>query len=122
MLLGLCLLVPPLAHAQRSGEFNGNISNNDCTACNADRAMFTNEIGYQLVAHMPDRKKQVIVTIVGDHRDQAIGDRVVKFLTEQGYQVMDRRLIRALEPVPHRPFSVTEDTAGYDVLVAPEAR
>jgi hypothetical protein len=115
------VLIPP-AHAQRSGEFNGNINNNDCTACTADRATFTNEIGYQLIAHMPDKAKPVIVTIVGDRRDQAIGDRVTKFLTDRGYQVIDRRNVGSLTPVPRHPFSVTENTADYDVLVAPEAQ
>jgi hypothetical protein len=71
---------------------------------------------------MPDKAMPVIVTTIGDQRDQAVGDRVVKFLTDHGYQILNRRTYLTILPLPHHPFAVTVNADHYEVLVVPRAR
>jgi hypothetical protein len=85
------------------------------------RAGFTDEIGSQLLAQMPERKKIIILNTMGGPDDQRIGREVQDFLQKNGYQVQRFRS-NASVPTPEHPFTFLDNPDSYSVTVAPSAR
>jgi hypothetical protein len=132
LILGLLLLVAagvvlflPIGQAQ-GPTFNGNCNNfgNNNFNCNTlnfgpSRATFSDELGGQLLAHMPE-KKPVSLQTVGSAADQQVGDSVKKFLEDHGFTVK-RMSIGVMAPPPDRPFSFLDTPNQYVITVAPSA-
>jgi hypothetical protein len=80
------------------------------------RAVFTSQLGKDLLTDMP-AKKLVVLRTVGGAADQKVGDDVQNFLEHNGYTVR-RELIGTLTPTPDHPFSFAENPNEYIVTVA----
>jgi len=108
-----------------SGNCNNYGNNNfNCNTLNVapPRALFSEEIGNQMLTHMPDKGKSIWLTTVGNAPDQKIGETVYTFLRNHGYNNVKRDIVvGGLAPAPDHPFSF-EDTPGqYTIIVSPEA-
>ncbi len=132
LVLGLLLLVAAgvslfLPNGQAQGPtFSGNCNNfgNNNFNCNTlnfgpSRATFSDELGVQLLAHMPE-KKPISLQSVGSAAEQKVGDDVQKFLEDHGFTVK-RMSIGMMAPPPDRPFSFSDTPNQYVITVAPSA-
>jgi hypothetical protein len=129
LLLGAAIVMAflPDGKAQSPPSVSGNCNNfgNNNFNCNTlnivpPRTLFTNELGRDLLAHMPT-KKPVSLKTVGASADQKIGDDVQEFLQKNGYTV-NRMSIGMIAPPPDHPFSFLDTINEYIITVAPSAR
>ena len=81
------------------------------------RLVFSPEVGAQLLAAMPVKKK-VNLTSIGGGADQAVGDQVESFLVANGYKV-DRTITGVQAPPPDHKVSFGETADAYILVLAP---
>jgi hypothetical protein len=118
---------PAVAQAPPPGGVSGNCNNfgNNNFNCNTlnlspPRATFSDELGAQLLAHMPEKKKSVALQTVGGTADQKVGDAFQKFLEDHGFAVQ-RAKIGVRVPPPDHPFTFSDTQNAYSIVVAPSA-
>jgi hypothetical protein len=109
-----------VACGQTHIEGNCNAVGNNNTVCSWSRAEFSDALGQQLLARMPDKKKPVALITVGGNKDQAVGTQVQKFLSEHGYTVQ-REITGIQAPPPDEPFTLQVNGNQYQLMVAPSA-
>jgi len=99
------------------------IGNGNTIACKPRRFGFSEEFGQQLTTYMPEKKKSVMLVIVGSLTDQQIGTKVQKYLLARGYDVKDpvRTYDIASGPLKY-PFTLQQNGELYILTVAPSAR
>lgn len=83
------------------------------------RLAFSPEIGSELLAKMP-LKKKVILRTVGGGSDQQVGSEIQSFLQQNGYDVV-RTSIGMLIPPPDHKLSLGNSHDAYVLTVAPSA-
>ncbi|MGA7384321.1 MAG: hypothetical protein WBW81_06410 [Methylocella sp.] len=83
------------------------------------RLAFSSQLGSELLAKMPSKKK-VIISSVGGEADQSVATEIQKFLQQNGY-VVTRESIGMLVPPPDHKISLGEGPKEYDLIVAPSA-
>jgi len=110
---------PPAGVSGNCNNFGNN--NFNCNTLNIapSRATFSDELGAQLLAHMPE-KKSVSLKTVGSAADQKVGDTTQKFLEDHGFAVQ-RTTIGTLSPPPDHPFTFFDTPNAYSIVVAPSA-
>jgi hypothetical protein len=135
-LVGAVLVVSPILiyfawpveaqNAQPGGvSGNCNVFGSNNFTCNTlsfapPRAIFTSDLGRDLLAHMPDKKKTVILKTIGNAADQKIGSDVRDFLQSNGYSVQ-HDMVTTLTPPPEHPFTFFDSPDAYKITVAPSA-
>lgn len=112
------------APGNNGGSFNFNVctfGKGNGVVCNPSRVEFTEEIGQQLLAHMPDSKKPILLTTLGpSNADQSVGAQVQQYLTGRG-RTVHRLSIGQMVAMPNYPFSLQTDEKQYELTVAPSA-
>jgi hypothetical protein len=83
------------------------------------RLVFSSELGSELLARMP-RKKKVNITSVGGVADQAVAIDIQNFLQQNGYEV-SRISVGMLLPPPDHKISLGDSPDGYVLTIAPSA-
>jgi hypothetical protein len=84
------------------------------------RLAFSDQLGRELLAHMPTKKKVRLTSIGPTNADQAVGTEIQNFLQQNGYDV-ERSIIGMSMPAPDRPISFQELPDAYVLTVAPSA-
>jgi hypothetical protein len=114
--------ITDFSHTKNS--FNGNVcsafGSGNTEICNPGRVGFSEDLGNQIIAHMPDKTNPVELRTIGGHRDQSIGDDVAHFLVHHGYGV-GRSVIGELSPEPDYPYTLETNGNQYSLTVAPSA-
>lgn len=86
--------------------------------CDPSDGAFTEALGGELLAQMPDRKKPVVLRTVGGSLNQATGTDVERFLLNHGYEVRRSR-IDTLSRVSDDPYTLNIGEAQYQLTVDP---
>jgi hypothetical protein len=85
------------------------------------RLAFTDALGQELLAKIPDKSKQVVLTSIGNsNADQEVGWKIRGFLEQNGYKVT-HNIIGMTSSLPDRPITLDEDASSYTLVVAPSA-
>lgn len=112
------------ASSNNSSSFNFNVctvGRGNAVVCNPSRVEFTEEIGQQLLAHMPDGKKPILLTTLGrSSADQSVGSQVQQYLTGRG-RTVHRLSIAQMVAMPDYPFTLQVSGNQYELTVAPSA-
>jgi hypothetical protein len=113
--------IPPGGVSGNCNNFGNN--NFNCNTLNIapPRAIFTSDLGRDLLAHMPDKNKKTVLTTVGNAADQKIGEDVSSFLQSNGFNVVHDRA-GMMAPPPDHPFTFMDTPGAYVITVAPSAR
>jgi hypothetical protein len=80
---------------------------------------FTGTLGDQLIQHMPDKKRLLLLDTIGADLDQSIGMQVEKFLFAHGYKPQRRKVLMRMPP-PDYPLTLKVSRTQYTVTVAPK--
>jgi hypothetical protein len=112
------------SNSGNTNSFNNNVcsafGDNATTICNPARIGFSDELGDQLVKHMPDKSKPVDLRTIGGNIDQTIGSQAQDYLIKHGYKVQ-RTAIGVMAPPADYPFTLQMSGDQYHLTVAPSA-
>lgn len=101
------------SYGQRGGITAGTVN------FGPQRLVFSTELGNELLAKMPTKKK-VFMKSVGGNADQEVAAQIQNFLQRNGYEISWTR-IGMLVPPPDHKISLNEDGDSYFLIVAPSA-
>lgn len=83
------------------------------------RLAFSDSLGAELLSKMPIKKK-VNLKSIGGNADQAVASEFQNFLQQNGYEVA-RSIVGTMSPPPDGKISLSDNSDGYFLMIAPSA-